>query len=283
MIRRVGADAARIAAAAVRQPQPGLLAMLWLVAYAGVRGDRLSAYDWSGSLLVTHGGTGVLLPEGGLWAPLRRRLAHAEELAAFAAVTGLQVLYADEDAPGTRCGARQLLDWMTAPEHREGTPPGDLSEDAGEGATEEKAAPDTQEKTPCVRLLQRYAPAAELVCDGLPEAVKNDFYADLCLRRNRGLMQVPGLGPEESPDGCLAVSGPVLLGGRQYSYLSDLTVRPSCRGQGCGTALMRYALHCAAGTPVLYCDPALTGYYAGMGFRRGGRVARITFPDTETE
>ena len=264
MIRRVEADASHLAAAAARQPQPGLLAVLWQAAYAGVRGDRLTVYEWSGSLLPVHDGTGVLLEQPGFLPRARRRFARAEELTAFARMTGLHTLYAAENAPGTQCGTRQLLDWMTAPE---------------------KAASDAPEETSSqgVRLLQRYAPAAALVCDGLPEQVKNDFYADLCLKRNRGLMQLPGLGAEDAPDGCLAVSGPVTLGGRQVSYLSDLTVRPDCRGQGCGAALMRYALRCAVGTAVLYCDPALTGYYAGMGFRRGGRVVRITFPDAETK
>lgn len=297
MIRPAENAPALLEARCAAVPHPGLLAALWRQAFGGMPG-QLAVYDCGGGLvLAVHGQTGVLLG--------RPAAAQRRELAAFLPFAGIRTLYTADRCRFLSGSARQLV-WMSAP-----AAPGDPQPPAdacGPFARLQPADTDTG-----AALQQSYAAAAALICDGLPQSACGDFYADLCTRRNRGLAAVLRLGPDAAPTACLVGSGPValpfapapnsapaallrrVLGGLvpkkrpsaeqpsggpaaagQAVYLSDVTVRPQCRGAGLGRALLSAA---AAAAPAhsrlyVYCSPAMTGYYAPLGYRAGGVLWR---------
>ncbi len=248
MIRRIEDSSAlpantlaRLAAA-----QPDMLAALWLQAFGQVRG-ALALYDCgSDVLLAVHAGQGVLCGSP----PLHRY----RELRAFLPFAGVHTLY-------TRTPLPLVLPHRAAPLLCMRRTP-----DAGANA----ALPQQES----------YAAAARLVCGDLSEQAMMDFYADLCTRRNRGLVRVLRLGPDAEPIGCVALAGPLPLaagaGGPTALYFSDLTVAHAHRRRGHGAALLRAAeaeaLALGAKSLLLHCAPALERYYARRGWQTCGKI-----------
>lgn len=181
MIRRLEEYAPALEAAAAAMPHPGILAVLWQRTAGGLPGG-LTVYDCgSGVLLAVRRGAAVLLG--------RPDAAARQELTAFARFAGIRYLYSDPDVtfPGWR---PQPLMCMASPVCR---PQSHSSLFRGH----------------TVWPMTRYFSAAQLVCGDADEETRNDFYAELCSRRNRGIGQVLAIGDAAAPEGCVVCSGPV--------------------------------------------------------------------------
>ena len=181
MIRRLEEYIPALEAAAAAMPHPGILAMLWQHTAGGLPGG-LTVYDCgSGVLLAVRRGAAVLLG--------RPDAAGRQELAAFARFAGIRCLYTGAEV--RLAGWKpQPLACMSRPVCRFDNTPASFC-----GHT--------------VWPMTRYFAAAQLVCGDADEDARNDFYAELCSRRNRGIGQVLAIGSTDAPEGCIVCSGPV--------------------------------------------------------------------------
>lgn len=287
MIRRLEEYEQALAEAIAAMPQPGMLAALWKRTAGGIPGG-LTVYDCgSGVLLAARRGAAVLLGCPGA--------ASRREITFFAPFAGIACLYtADEvQLPAARWACSPLV-WMAAR-----TQPADGNADACE-----------------VYPLTGYYAAARLICAQESEETRNDFYAELCSRRNRGIGQVLAIGESTAPEACAVCSGPVpcpvpvrekqpaglwqRLCARLKKpqppevlptvYLSDVFVAPQCRGGGRGAALVRAALQRLALPEetrqiAVYCAPEMMPFYKKLQLRTGGCLRRWTLkqdPGEET-
>ena len=277
MIRRLEEYEQALDAACTAMPHPGMLAALWMRTAGGLPGG-LSVYDCgSGVLLVVRRGAAVLLGRPGA--------ASRRELAAFAPFAGIHCLYTSDDVqlPAADWSCQPLV-WMAARTQ---------SAPAARGASGH-----------AVYLLSSYFAAAQLICGDESEETRNDFYAELCSRRNRGLGQVLALGERSAPAGCAVCSGPIpcpVPAERKHLpllqrlrirlkrskaapaewlptiYLSDVFVAPQYRGDGRGAALVQAAL-CKQGLPeetqqiTVYCAPEMIPFYQSLRLQEGGRL-----------
>jgi GNAT superfamily N-acetyltransferase len=151
--------------------------------------------------------------------------------------------------------------------------------------------------------LSNYSAAAKLICENESEETRNDFYAELCSRRNRGIGQVLAIGDRAEPEACAVCSGPVpapapvpkntraglwqRLCARLKKpqppemlptvYLSDVFVAPPHRGSGKGAALVHAALQ-RLDLPeetrqiAVYCAPEMVPFYEKLQLQTGGRL-----------
>lgn len=289
MIRRLEEYEQALAEAIAAAPQPGMLAALWKRTAGGIPGG-LTVYDCgSGVLLVTRRGAAVLLGEPGA--------ASRREITLFAPFAGVTCLYTAE---AVRLPAAQWKDcplvWMAAP--------------AGEGV------PAGRTDGHIVYPLSSYSAAAKLICAQESEDVRNDFYAELCSRRNRGVGQVLAIGDRAMPDACAVCSGPIpapvpaaepvkkptglwqRLRARLQRpqppemvptvYLSDVFVAPQYRGGGKGAALVHAALR-RLSLPeetqqvAVYCVPEMSPFYEKLSLRQGGRLHRWLLKEAAEE
>ena len=178
MIRRLEEYAQALADAAATAPHPGLLAALWKRTAGGLPGG-LTVYDCGGGLLLAvRRGAAVLLGEP--------TAAARQEITAFARFAGIRYLYTAGSVSFSGWKAKPLV-WMACPVDRTAPP----------AATPHTVAP-----------LNGYSAAAQLVCGEECEEVRNDFYAELCSRRNRGIGQVLAIG-DPALEACLVCSGPI--------------------------------------------------------------------------
>lgn len=285
MIKRLEEYAQPLAEACAAMPHPGMLAALWKRTAGGLPGG-LTVYDCgSGVLLVARRGAAILLGQP--------NAASRKELAAFLPFAGIRCLYAAESASLPAAGWHgHLLVWMAAPTRKS----------FGLGRTDGHTVYPTN----------NYFAAAQLICTGEEETTRNDFYAELCCRRNRGLGQVLAIGSPAAPEACAVCSGPVLSpapaaapAGRSLwqkllarlkkpqtsvaemlstVYLSDLYTAPQHRGGGRGAALVKAVRQLAAlpaetQQAVVYCAPEMTPFYRRLGFAEGGRLRCWTLDD----
>ncbi len=268
-----------LAVACTAVPHPGMLASLWQRTAGGIPGG-LTVYDCGGgALLAVRRGIAALL---GIPDAAGRR-----ELELFLPFAGIRCLYAPEGLalPAQSWENRELI-WMAAPMETTGRRNGQFNHHA-------------------VYPIHNYSAVAQLLCGDESEAVRNDFYAELCSRRNRGLGCVLALGASSAPEACAVCSGPVQCPAPQPEapraglwqrlrrrllpkrpapvqmlptvYLSDLFVQPDKRAQGYGRALLLAAgqlseLSAEARQLLVYCAPELTEYYTKQGFSVGGRL-----------
>ncbi len=244
MIRRIEELTAAPGPARLAAGQPDLLAGLWLQAFAQVRGG-VALYDCGGGVFLTvHGTAGVLTGRPGF--------AQRRELKTFLPLAGVRTLYTRDRLLLGLPGTAAPLVWM----HR------------------------TPVRTQALPQQNSYAAAAQLVCQGRPKEVMMDFYADLCARRNRGLMRVLRTGEDTAPTGCVALAGPLPLNESPAAptilYFSDLMVEPAHRGHGLGARLLAGAEACAlqlgADKLVLHCAPDMAPFYARHGWVAGGKI-----------
>ena len=178
MIRRLEEYTQALTDAAAAMPHPGLLAVLWKRTAGGLPGG-LTVYDCgSGLILAVRRGAAVLLGEP--------NAAARQEITAFARFAGIRYLYTAASVSFSGWKAKPLV-WMACPVDRTAPP----------AVTPHTVAP-----------LTGYSAAAQLVCGQECEEVRNDFYAELCSRRNRGIGQVLAIG-DPVPEACLVCSGPV--------------------------------------------------------------------------
>lgn len=248
-----------------KQPNPGLLAQLWVTGCGGLPQAltlyRCGAKTW----LLVRGATAVVLG--------KLRPAQAQELESFLNFCGIETLYLPADARGLQGRVQQLLCLCR--------PAGRLKPRVfrrGQ-AFDSHVRPEAASLF-APHLQTAYLPVARLLCAGQPPEVQNDFYADLCSRRNRGQVRVWTLGPQQAPEACLLCAGPVALPGgltgkrlkKEVCYLSDLLVQPALRRTGRGQALMETALADVSQETWLYCRPQLASYYQKMGFKPKGSV-----------
>jgi GNAT superfamily N-acetyltransferase len=162
--------------------------------------------------------------------------------------------------------------------------------------------------------LTGYYAAARLICAQESEETRNDFYAELCSRRNRGIGQVLAIGDRTAPEACAVCSGPVpcpvpvqekmptglwqRLCARMKKpqppellptvYLSDVFVAPQYRSGGRGAALVRAALQRLALPEdtrqiAVYCAPEMIPFYEKLQLRTGGRLRRWTLRENPGE
>lgn len=285
MIKRLEEYAQPLAEACAAMPHPGMLAALWKRTAGGLPGG-LTVYDCgSGVLLAARRGAAILLgcPNA----------ASRKELAAFLPFAGIRCLYTAECVPLPAAGWQdQPLVWMAAP----------VQKGFGEGRIDGHTVYPTG----------NYFAAAQLICTGEEETTRNDFYAELCCRRNRGLGQVLAIGDPTAPEACAVCSGPVFSpapdaapAGRSLwqrllarlkkpqpsvtemlptVYLSDVYTAPQHRGGGRGTALVKAvrqltALPAETQQAVVYCAPEMTPFYKKLGFAEGGRLRCRTLDD----
>lgn len=275
MIRRLEEYDQALATACAATPHPGMLAALWKRTAGGLPGG-LNVYDCgSGVLLVVRRGAAVLLGQPGA--------ASRRELAAFAPFAGIHCLYTTDavQLPAADWSCQSLV-WMAA-----------RTLPVAHGAPGHAVYP-----------LSSYFAAAQLICGGESEETRNDFYAELCSRRNRGIGQVLALGKQSAPEGCAVCSGPIpcpvpaqrkhppLLQRLQARlkrkksvpaewlptvYLSDVFVALQHRGGGRGAALVQAALH-KLGLPeetqqiAVYCAPEMIPFYKNLQLQEGGRL-----------
>ena len=287
MIRRLEEYEQALAKAIAAMPQPGMLAALWKRTAGGIPGG-LTVYDCgSGVLLAARRGAAVLLGCPGA--------ASRREITLFAPFAGITCLYtADEvQLPAARWACSPLV-WMAAR-----TQPADGNADACE-----------------VYPLTGYYAAARLICAQESEETRNDFYAELCSRRNRGVGQVLAIGDRAMPDACAVCSGPIpapvpaaepvkkptglwqRLRARLQRpqppemvptvYLSDVFVAPQYRGGGKGAALVHAALR-RLSLPeetqqvAVYCVPEMSPFYEKLSLRQGGRLHRWLLKEAAEE
>lgn len=287
MIRRLEEYEQALAEAVAAMPQPGMLAALWKRTGGGIPGG-LTVYDCgSGVLLVTRRGVAVLLGCPGA--------ASRREISLFAPFAGIGCLYTAETVqlPAARWTDHPLV-WMAAPT---------VSAAAG-GRTDGHI----------VYPLNNYSAAAKLLCENESEETRNDFYAELCSRRNRGIGQVLAIGDRAEPEACAVCSGPVPcpapvpkkthtgLWQRLYArlkkpqpaemlptvYLSDVFVAPPHRGSGKGAALVHAALQ-RLELPqetrqiAVYCAPEMIPFYEKLSLREGGYLHRWLLKEAPEE
>lgn len=98
----------------------------------------------------------------------------------------------------------------------------------------------------------------------------DDFIAEACARRNRGLAHIFAL---EAPDGYAATAGVYALCAHE-AYLGGVVTREEYRGRGCAGALVLYAANrYAPGRAVrLICAPERRTFYESIGFSAGRDV-----------
>ncbi len=242
MIKRIEnmADAPALEQLAARQPD--FLAGLWLQAFAQVRGALALYSCGSGVLLAVHGSAGVLTG--------KPSLAQRRELRACLPLLGVGTLYTADRLLLGLPGRASPLVWMTR-------------------------APAAGSPLP---VQQSYAAAAQLVCGDLPRQAMMDFYADLCARRNRGLVQVLCLGQDAAPTGCVVLGGPLPAAPNAPAtvYFSDLVVAAAHRGQGHSRTLLQGAdAACRAmggARLLLHCAPGMVPFYKKHGWTEGGKI-----------
>lgn len=168
--------------------------------------------------------------------------ADGEELAAFLAFAGARALRSDGAAPaGWRPGepVHQLA--LTGPLPA-------LPAPAGAFLTEE----------PAPRLAAALQP-------GLTGEERENFFADLCARRNHGLgALVTATDGGGGPLGCAAL---LLAPEARVGVLTAVAVAPAARGRGVGRWLVAALCRPYAGWRLLLeCAPTLAGFYGPLGF-----------------
>ena len=230
-------------------PRPGALAATIAVnhrLYAGCPALCRTVVSGEGGLIQRRG-------DGALAAGP----ADGEELAGFLAFAGARALRSDGAVPaGWRPGPPVCQLELTGP------PPA-LRAPAGALLTEE----------PAPRLAADLQP-------GLTGEERDNLYADLCARRNHGLgALLTAVKEDGGPLGCAAL---LLEPGSRTGVLTAVAVAPDARGRGAGRWLVAALCRRYPGWRLLLeCAPALTAFYAPLGFRASEEGPRWYRPPEE--
>lgn len=168
--------------------------------------------------------------------------ADSEELAGFLAFAGVRALRSDGAVPeGWRAGEPVCQLALT-------------------GSLPALPAPQG------VRLTEEPSPRlAALLQPGLTGKEQDNFYADLCTRRNHGQgALVTAVEEGGGPLGCAAL---LLEPGSRTGVLTAVAVAPAARDRGLGRWLVAELCRPYGGWRLLLeCAPALTSFYGPLGF-----------------
>lgn len=103
----------------------------------------------------------------------------------------------------------------------------------------------------------------QLAFAGLLQVRPEDWYAEACARRNRGLAQIYAVQTE----GCYAATAGIYAMRPNAAYLTAVATAPAYQGRGFARALLdKLAEFCAGRTLTLLCEPELRLFYERAGY-----------------